>query len=71
MPNASSPGSLSPKQIKQIERALQSVGEFGEVRLVLAKGRLRFIQKVISEEAVLPDPVKIELRVDQHGSALR
>ena len=45
---------LLPHQIKQIERALADVGEFGEVRLIKAKGKLRFIQRVISEEALTP-----------------
>ena len=60
---------LLPHQIKQIERALADVGEFGEVRLIKAKGKLRLpiphsarrsgwaawrIQRVISEEALTP-----------------
>ena len=41
---------LDPEQIKQIDRALAEVGDFGEVRLIKAKGKLRFIQKLDSEE---------------------
>ena len=41
---------LDQEQIKQIDRALADVGNFGEVRLVKAKGKLRFIQKLASEE---------------------
>lgn len=41
---------LDVEQIKRIERALADVGDFGEVRLIKAKGKLRFIQKVSSEE---------------------
>lgn len=41
---------LDQEQIKQIDRALAEVGDFGEVRLVKAKGKLRFIQKLDSEE---------------------
>ena len=41
---------LDQEQIKQIDRALADVGSFGEVRLVKAKGKLRFIQKLESEE---------------------
>ena len=44
------PNSLSDRPIRQIARALEEVGEFGEVRLIKAKGKLRFIQKVTSEE---------------------
>ena len=43
---------LQPHQIKQIERALAEVGDFGEVRLIKAKGKLRFIQRVSSEDAL-------------------
>ncbi|GAB4559934.1 MAG: hypothetical protein Kow0047_06210 [Anaerolineae bacterium] len=35
---------LTPKLIERIERALHDVGDFGEVRLVVVKGKLRFIQ---------------------------
>lgn len=35
---------LHPRQITLIERALQQVGEFGEVRLVVEKGKLRYIE---------------------------
>ena len=34
---------LSPKHIQMIDEALHSLGEFGEVRLVVEKGRLRFL----------------------------
>ncbi|NMC11505.1 MAG: hypothetical protein GYA34_01330 [Chloroflexi bacterium] len=34
---------LEPKQIFMIDEALNSIGEFGEVRLVVEKGRLRFL----------------------------
>jgi hypothetical protein len=51
------------------ENALDGVGEFGEVRLIKMKGKRRFIQKVISEEALTPDMPRIEndARVDRHG----
>lgn len=42
--------SLDAEQIRRIEQALADVGDFGEVRLIKAKGKLRFIQKVSSEE---------------------
>ena len=34
---------LLPNHIQMIDEALCSLGEFGEVRLVIEKGRLRFI----------------------------
>jgi len=60
---------LLPHQIKQIERALADVGEFGEVRLIKAKGKLRFIQRVISEEALTPAETQEarDARVDHRG----
>ena len=38
----------------QVEKALCNVGDFGEVRLVVVKGRLRFIQIVRSENVQEP-----------------
>jgi hypothetical protein len=34
---------LRPQQIAMIDEALCSLGEYGEVRLVVEKGRLRFL----------------------------
>ncbi len=34
---------LKPYQVSMIDEALSSLGEFGEVRLVVEKGRLRFL----------------------------
>lgn len=34
---------LSRRQVKMIDEALGSIGKFGEVRLVVDKGRLRFL----------------------------
>jgi hypothetical protein len=34
---------LTMNQISMIEEAIESLGEYGELRLVLEKGRLRFI----------------------------
>jgi hypothetical protein len=34
---------LASDQIRMIEEALEDVGEFGEVRLVVEKGKLRFL----------------------------
>ncbi len=40
---------LDAEQLKRIDRALAEMADFGEVRLVKAKGKLRFIQKLESE----------------------
>ena len=41
---------LSPEAVSRIDQALQAVGEFGEVTLIVMKGRLRFIQITQSEK---------------------
>ena len=35
--------SLTPQQVQMIEEALLSLGEYGELTLVVEKGRLRFM----------------------------
>lgn len=40
---------LNPSLLEQVENALKRVGAFGEVRLVVVKGRLRFIQVLQSQ----------------------
>jgi len=40
---------LTPRQIQKIDHALAGLGPFVEVRLVKNRGKLRFIQKVESE----------------------
>jgi hypothetical protein len=35
--------SLDPEQIALIEEALSTVGDYGEVRLIVEKGRIRFL----------------------------
>ncbi len=50
------PPALTAEQIKLIDRALTEVGDFGEVRLIVEKGRLRFIQRVTSEEVAVTTP---------------
>jgi len=40
---------LSTRHVRAIEDALEAVGLYGEVRLIKHAGRLRFIQKVVSE----------------------
>ena len=39
---------LKPDQIMEVDRALASLGPFGEVRLIKVKGRLRFIERLES-----------------------
>ena len=34
---------LTPPQVAMIDEALSSLGEYGELRLVVEKGRLRFL----------------------------
>lgn len=47
---------LNLKQIAMIDEALQSVGEFGEVRLIIEKGRLRFLITQVSYDALKWQP---------------
>ena len=42
--------SLDIEQIKHIDAALSRVGDFGEVRLIKQRGRLRYIQSLESEK---------------------
>jgi hypothetical protein len=41
---------LNAHQIALIDRALAAVGDFGEIRLIKVKGKIRFIQKLDSED---------------------
>lgn len=41
---------LTPAQVRAIDQALGAVGPFGEVRIVKAKGRVRFIQELESRD---------------------
>lgn len=34
---------MDPRQVSMIDEALSSLGEYGELRLVVEKGRLRFL----------------------------
>ena len=40
---------MTPDLVRRTEAALGSVGAFGEVRLIIEKGRVRFIEVVHSE----------------------
>ncbi len=44
------PGLLSPSVVRKIDAALRRVGQYGEVRLVVQKGKVRFIQVLQSED---------------------
>lgn len=47
-------GFLTWQTVRRVDEALCQLGSFGEVRLVVVKGRLRFIQTVRSEEVTVP-----------------
>jgi hypothetical protein len=47
---------LSPSQVAMIDEALAALGEFGEVRLVVEKGRLRFVVTQNSHDALKWQP---------------
>jgi hypothetical protein len=47
---------LTQRQISMIDEALASVGDFGEVRLVVQKGRLRFLVTQKSYDALQWQP---------------
>jgi hypothetical protein len=42
---------LGPEHIKQIDEALASIGEYGEIHLVVQHGELRYVNKVESIKA--------------------
>jgi hypothetical protein len=50
---------LTLDQIAMINESLSSVGEYGEVRLVIEKGQIRFIEVVQSHDALKWRPGKI------------
>lgn len=43
---------LTPEQVLRIDYLLREVGQFGEVRLIVQKGKLRFISKTESLDAL-------------------
>ena len=46
---------LKPHQIQMIDEALITLGEYGEVRLIVEKGRLRFLVKQTSVDVLKGD----------------
>jgi len=51
---------LAPNQFAMIDEALAAVGEYGVVRLVVEKGRLRFIVTEKSYDVVKGIPARLE-----------
>ncbi len=51
---------LDQRQVKMIDEALAALGEYGELRLVVEKGRLRFIVTQKSFDALKWQPGEIE-----------
>ena len=50
---------LGQSQIKMIDEALEAVGPFGEVQLIVEKGRLRFVVTKNSHDALKWHPDSI------------
>ena len=50
---------LDQRQVTMIDEALAALGEFGELRLVVEKGRLRFIITQKSFDALKWQPGKL------------
>ena len=46
---------LTPRQISQIDRYLAEIEAFGRITLIKHKGKLRFIEKTESVEALYPE----------------
>ena len=54
---------LSLVQIQMIDEALSAVGDYGEVRLIMQKGHLRFVVTQNSHDALLWEPGSLKKRV--------
>jgi len=50
---------LNAKQVSMIDEALSSLGDYGEVRLVVEKGKLRFLATQKSFDALKWEPGNI------------
>ena len=57
---------LNLLQVQMIDEALSAVGDYGEVRLIMQKGRLRFVVTHNSHDALLWEPGSLKKTV--HGS---
>jgi hypothetical protein len=51
---------LDKRQVKMIDEALAALGDYGELRLVVEKGRLRFIVTQKSFDALKWQPGEID-----------
>ncbi|MGB5844244.1 MAG: hypothetical protein WBG94_07365 [Anaerolineales bacterium] len=51
---------LDQRQVRMIDEALSALGEYGELRLVVEKGRLRFIITQKSFDALKWQPGEVE-----------
>jgi hypothetical protein len=51
---------LDQRQVKMIDEALSALGDYGELRLVVEKGRLRFIVTQKSFDALKWQPGTME-----------
>jgi len=51
---------LDQRQVKMIDEALSALGDFGELRLIVEKGRLRFIVTQKSIDALKWQPGMLE-----------
>ncbi len=58
---------LQEHQVAMIDEALHSLGDFGEVRLVVEKGRLRFLVTQKSFDALKWQPGSLDGRSDNAG----
>ena len=47
---------LDPRQVSMIDEALAAVGDYGEVHLIIEKGRLRFVVTKRSYDALKWQP---------------
>lgn len=54
--NSTSPSFLKSYQVEMIDEALRSLGDYGEVRLIVEKGRLRFLVMQRSYDVLKLDP---------------
>jgi hypothetical protein len=55
LPNGTKLRKLKPEQLKQIDELLESIGEYGEIHLVIQHGELRYINSVESHKARTED----------------
>ena len=52
------PGKLTAQQIRQINELLATLGEYGEIHLIVQRGELKYINKVESQRAWTDDDQK-------------